>query len=35
MIGELKKLIEAAWEDRSLLAYNNYCEAIEEIIKNN
>ena len=32
MIGELKKLIEAAWEDRSLLAYNNYCEAIEEVI---
>jgi 2,3,4,5-tetrahydropyridine-2-carboxylate N-succinyltransferase len=32
MIGDLKKLIEAAWEDRSLLAYNNYCEAIEEVI---
>lgn len=32
MIGELKKLVEAAWEDRSLLAYNNYCEAIEEVI---
>ncbi|MBB2147166.1 2,3,4,5-tetrahydropyridine-2,6-dicarboxylate N-succinyltransferase [Pedobacter sp. LMG 31464] len=32
MIEDLKKLIEAAWEDRSLLAYNNYCEAIEEVI---
>lgn len=32
MIGDLKKLVEAAWEDRSLLAYNNYCEAIEEVI---
>ncbi|MDQ7948439.1 MAG: 2,3,4,5-tetrahydropyridine-2,6-dicarboxylate N-succinyltransferase [Pedobacter sp.] len=31
-MGDLKKLIEAAWEDRSLLAYNNYCEAIEEVI---
>ena len=33
MIGEIKKLVEAAWEDRSLLAYSNYCEAIEAVIQ--
>jgi 2,3,4,5-tetrahydropyridine-2-carboxylate N-succinyltransferase len=32
MIEDLKKLIESAWNDRSLLAYANYCEAIEEVI---
>ncbi|RZJ81510.1 MAG: 2,3,4,5-tetrahydropyridine-2,6-dicarboxylate N-succinyltransferase, partial [Flavobacterium sp.] len=32
MISDLKKLVEAAWEDRSLLAYTNYCEAIEAVI---
>lgn len=32
MIEELKKLIQSAWEDRSLLAYSQYCEAIEETI---
>jgi len=33
MIDDLKKLVEAAWEDRSLLAYREYCEAIEAVIK--
>lgn len=33
MIEDLKKLVESAWEDRSLLKFNNYCEAIEEIIQ--
>jgi 2,3,4,5-tetrahydropyridine-2-carboxylate N-succinyltransferase len=32
MIAELKKLVEAAWEDRTLLAYSEYCEAIETVI---
>lgn len=32
MIQDLKKLIEAAWEDRSLLEYPQYCEAIETVI---
>ncbi|WP_129717828.1 2,3,4,5-tetrahydropyridine-2,6-dicarboxylate N-succinyltransferase [Pedobacter sp. SYP-B3415] len=32
MLSDLKKLIEAAWEDRSLLEYSEYCEAIETII---
>lgn len=32
MIEKLKNLIEAAWEDRSLLAYSDYCEAIETVI---
>jgi 2,3,4,5-tetrahydropyridine-2-carboxylate N-succinyltransferase len=32
MITELKKLIEAAWDDRSLLEYTEYCEAIETVI---
>ena len=34
MIPELKKLVEAAWEDRSLLEYTEYCEAIETVIMN-
>lgn len=33
MIEELKKKVDAAWEDRSLLAFSEYCEAIEEIIQ--
>jgi 2,3,4,5-tetrahydropyridine-2-carboxylate N-succinyltransferase len=33
MVEDLKKLVEAAWEDRSLLAFSNYCEAIEEVIQ--
>lgn len=32
MIENLKNLVEAAWEDRSLLGYSNYCEAIETVI---
>ena len=32
MIAELKKLIEAAWEDRTLLEYSEYCEAIETVV---
>lgn len=28
----LKKLIEAAWEDRTLLQYTEYCDAIETVI---
>ena len=32
MIADLKKLVEAAWEDRTLLEYAEYCEAIETII---
>lgn len=32
MITELKKLIEDAWEDRTLLAYKEYIEAIEQVI---
>ncbi|WP_369974427.1 2,3,4,5-tetrahydropyridine-2,6-dicarboxylate N-succinyltransferase, partial [Pedobacter sp. HMWF019] len=32
MIAELKKLVEAAWEDRTLLEYSQYCEAIESTI---
>ncbi|PST82296.1 2,3,4,5-tetrahydropyridine-2,6-dicarboxylate N-succinyltransferase [Pedobacter yulinensis] len=32
MLSDLKKLIEAAWEDRSLLEYSEYCEAIETVI---
>lgn len=34
MIPELKKLVEAAWEDRTLLEYSEYCEAIETVIMN-
>jgi 2,3,4,5-tetrahydropyridine-2-carboxylate N-succinyltransferase len=30
---ELKKLIEQAWEDRNLLAYNEYITAIETVIE--
>lgn len=33
MIEDLKKLIEAAWEDKTLLQFANYCEAIEEVIQ--
>lgn len=32
MIAELKNLVEAAWEDRSLLEYSEYCDAIETVI---
>lgn len=32
MIAQLKKLVEAAWEDRTLLEYSEYCEAIETVI---
>ncbi len=32
MIENLKSKIEAAWEDRALLAYSEYCEAIETVI---
>ena len=32
MYLDLKILIEAAWEDRTLLKYSNYCEAIESVI---
>ncbi len=32
MIAELKRMVEAAWEDRSLLEYTQYCEAIETVI---
>lgn len=32
MIAQLKKLVEAAWDDRSLLEYTEYCEAIETVI---
>jgi len=32
MIKELKRLVEAAWEDRSLLDYSEYCEAIESVV---
>ncbi len=32
MIAELKKLVEAAWDDRTLLDYNEHCEAIETVI---
>ena len=30
---ELQKLIELAWEDRNLLAYNEYTNAIETVIE--
>ena len=30
---ELKKLIENAWEDRTLLQYNEYITAIETVIE--
>ncbi len=33
MIAELKKQIEEAWEDRSLLQYKEYPEAIETVIQ--
>lgn len=33
MQEELKKLVEAAWEDRTLLEYPQYCEAIETVIQ--
>lgn len=33
MIAELKKQIEEAWEDRSLLQYKEYSEAIETVIQ--
>ncbi|MET3112582.1 2,3,4,5-tetrahydropyridine-2-carboxylate N-succinyltransferase [Pedobacter sp. CG_S7] len=32
MIADLKKLVEAAWEDRTLLEYSQYYEAIETVI---
>ena len=32
MIAQLKKLVEAAWEDRTLLEYSEHCEAIETVI---
>lgn len=32
MIQELKTLVEAAWEDRSLLEYSEYCDAIETVV---
>ena len=32
MITELKKLIEDAWEDRTLLTYREHQEAIEQVI---
>lgn len=32
MTTELKKLIEAAWEDRALLNYKEYQNAVEEVI---
>jgi 2,3,4,5-tetrahydropyridine-2-carboxylate N-succinyltransferase len=32
MIANLKKLVEAAWEDRTLLEYSEHCEAIETVI---
>ena len=31
---DLKKLIEEAWEDRNLLKYNDYINAIETVIEN-
>lgn len=34
MIPELKKLVESAWEDRTLLEYTEHCEAIETVIMN-
>lgn len=33
MITELKKRVEAAWEDRQLLEYKEYHEAIETVIQ--
>jgi len=30
---ELKKLIEAAWEDRQLLEFNEYINAVETVIE--
>jgi 2,3,4,5-tetrahydropyridine-2-carboxylate N-succinyltransferase len=33
MIAELKKQIEEAWEDRNLLQYKEYTEAIETVIQ--
>lgn len=33
MTTELKTQIEAAWDDRALLAYPEYCEAIERVIQ--
>jgi 2,3,4,5-tetrahydropyridine-2,6-dicarboxylate N-succinyltransferase len=32
-MNELKKLIEEAWEDRNLLNYSEYTNAIEEVIQ--
>ncbi len=32
MTTELKKLVENAWEDRQLLNYNEYTDAIEQVI---
>lgn len=32
MYSDLKKYIEAAWEDRTLLQFSEYCEAIETVI---
>ena len=34
MITELKKLVEDAWEDRTLLTFREHRQAIEEIIDN-
>ena len=33
MTTELRKLVDAAWEDRGLLAYPEYAEAVETVIK--
>lgn len=33
MLTELRNQVEAAWEDRKLLAYPEYCEAIEQVIQ--
>ncbi|RYZ33306.1 MAG: 2,3,4,5-tetrahydropyridine-2,6-dicarboxylate N-succinyltransferase, partial [Sphingobacteriales bacterium] len=33
MLSELRKLIEAAWDDRTLLTYPEHCEAIERVVK--
>lgn len=33
MLADLKKRVEAAWEDRTLLQYDEYCDAIETIIE--
>ena len=33
MIAELQQKIEAAWEDRQLLSYKEYTDAIEIVIQ--